>query len=79
MERRADWSFMKLRSGRWIWRHTPDDPRAISHKSSNSFGTLSECIADAAVNGYDQKKSLAHIFGPLKMDEVLAVSKMTSR
>jgi hypothetical protein len=71
MQRRADWTFIKLSSGRWMWRHTPEDAAASPTKSESSFVALSQCIADASVHGYDPKRSLAYIFGPLAIDEVL--------
>jgi hypothetical protein len=76
MQRQADWSFIKLSTGRWMWRHTPEDAAASPTKSETSFPKLSQCIADAAAHGYDPKKSLAYIFGPLAIDEVLAAKSL---
>jgi hypothetical protein len=79
MERRADWSFIKLSNGRWMWRHTPERAEEGPEQSGDSFPRLAECIADAGRHGYDPKHSLAHISGPLGRDDALAVSKLVGR
>lgn len=78
MQRQADWSFIKLSSGRWMWRHAPHEAGASPAKSESSFAKLSHCIADAAVHGYHPKESLACIFGPLAIDEVLMAQALNT-
>jgi hypothetical protein len=79
MERRADWTFIKLSTGRWMWRHAPEDTAASPTKSESSFAKLSQCIGDAAVHGYDPKTSLAYIFGPLAIDEVVMAKALNTQ
>lgn len=78
MQRRADWSFIKLSTGRWMWRHAPQDTGASPTKSESSFPKLSQCIGDAARHGYDPKESLAYIFGPLAIDEVVMAKALNT-
>ena len=72
MERQADWTFVKLGTARWVWRHTSAEGM---RRCPTAFSTLRECIADAALHGYDSKTSLAHVSGPLGPDDARALSR----
>ena len=79
MERCADWNFIKLGNNRWMWRHTPEEPEAMSKKSSSSFPTLEACLANAMAHGFESEISVAHIHGPLALEDMSAVSKLINR
>jgi hypothetical protein len=55
MTREAGWSFVKSRTGGWMWKHSAPHNDTISRHSSRTFPTLSDCIADAKLHGYDPK------------------------
>ena len=55
MEMQEGWSFVRTRSGGWIWKHAARPGDAVAAHSSRTFKTLPECIADATVHGYNPK------------------------
>jgi hypothetical protein len=49
-DRRNEWKFFTADKGRWVWRQIPPAGKAVS--SRKFFVTLTDCIADARLNGY---------------------------
>jgi hypothetical protein len=51
----SDWSFVRTRNGAWMWKHSAITNKVVSRQSSQTFPTLSECLADAKLHGYNPK------------------------
>jgi hypothetical protein len=51
--------------GGWMWKHAPPNRQVISRHSARTFPTLSDCISDAKLHGYDPEATSDAVKGSL--------------